>query len=554
MSGPGKRKKGVSTTIEDEQNQQRISTGKRVQLPPVSSTHGFNLRDEEISIDLQSTPRISNRNLGDKRLLVLATTLCTNGALPTTESIGNTEDDQNYDENVMEDQFQNDTQQVSKGQTSKGISAKRGPTRNLRLANMKDADKLSLVYFGEEAKCIIGPGAQDFINELGCCVRKMANFTKSNFQTQDEILKDEIIKNASVRFQFEDDPLAKECIHKQLIKMFKTRKYHLHKVFKEHGSKEEALLHVPDGVDVHDWVKICDVFYSNNFKKLCTRNAANRSHLTTTNANGTKSVPRKLEEIRKNEKMHVDCIDAYEQANYSEENGAMNSEESAQTLTLKNLCKTTNLPSSQLYLQVIKRIPCNTRGRSIPKKQVVALEKSRMETKKEKERANEAEREKEQLVEKFAATTEEYKKLEDRQRVNEDRYEALKSQVDQLMLLQNPSQNKVRGPVLPKSGEAIQNELEVLRHEFPAFGKGKKEVEEAQPKARPFGAAKLGSFATSELAKIHAYVLNSCDDIQDYAEHHKKLLEQDDFANIDQRHEQEFPYWFRQLVSEYSYL
>ncbi|CAI9102058.1 OLC1v1000251C1 [Oldenlandia corymbosa var. corymbosa] len=121
----------------------------------------------------------------------------------------------------------------------------------------------------------------------------------------------------------------------------------------------------------------------------------------------------------------------------------MNSEESAQTLeTLKNLRKTTNLPSSQLCLQVIKSIPCNTRGRSIPKKQVVALEKSRMETEKEKERADEAEREKEQLAEKFAATTEEYKKLEDRQRVNEDRYEALKSQVDKLMLLQNPSQNK----------------------------------------------------------------------------------------------------------------
>ncbi|KAK6919646.1 protein of unknown function DUF4216 [Dillenia turbinata] len=57
----------------------------------------------------------------------------------------------------------------------------------------------------------------------------------------------------------------------------------------------------------------------------------------------------------------------------------------------------------------------------------------------------------------------------------------------------------------------------------------------------------------SELVKIHIFVLNSCDEIEDYINEHKLKLEAESSANIEQRHDIEFPLWFQQCVLKSSF-
>ncbi|CAI9115309.1 OLC1v1016175C1 [Oldenlandia corymbosa var. corymbosa] len=54
-----------------------------------------------------------------------------------------------------------------------------------------------MAEFDESSKHIVGSGSQDFIQELGCVVHKMAYFTLKNFQSQKETLIAGTIKNAS---------------------------------------------------------------------------------------------------------------------------------------------------------------------------------------------------------------------------------------------------------------------------------------------------------------------------------------------------------------------
>ncbi|CAI9099343.1 OLC1v1036148C1 [Oldenlandia corymbosa var. corymbosa] len=268
-----------------------------------------------------------------------------------------------------------------------------------------------------------------------------ADFTLENFQSQHNDLKDAIIKNASVGFEYEDGDLARECITKQLISQFKNYKHKLHKFYKEHGSKEEALMNVPTGMDAHNWDEICNKFDSDSYKKLCTRNKANCAHLTIANANGTKSIARMIEEMKRNENEDVDSIGAYKLGHYNMKKGAWVSEaaEKKQAELIRVKDATGKTPAA-ICEQVLKGIPGQARGRSVPKKRVIALEKSRYEIEKEKERANEPERSRDLLAEEVAASKEEYKKLEELQRLFDESVAAMQRKLDKLMEFM-PSQN-----------------------------------------------------------------------------------------------------------------
>ncbi|XP_071918736.1 uncharacterized protein [Coffea arabica] len=65
---------------------------------------------------------------------------------------------------------------------------------------------------------------------------------------------------------------------------------------------------------------------------------------------------------------------------------------------------------------------------------------------------------------------------------------------------------------------------------------------------RPFGGPKRGNFLDSELEKIHTFILNNCDELEDYINAHKMELEAESAENVDQRHDREFAKWVKQRV------
>ncbi|CAI9108308.1 OLC1v1007878C1 [Oldenlandia corymbosa var. corymbosa] len=75
-------------------------------------------------------------------------------------------------------------------------------------------------------------------------------------------------------------------------------------------------------------------------------------------------------------------------------------------------------------------------------------------------------------------------------------------------------------------------------------------------KGMPFGGPKHDDISDLELNKVHIFVLNNTDDeeIEEHIRNHKLKLEAECSANIDQRHETEFPAWFRQQVLKSSSL
>ncbi|CAI9090051.1 OLC1v1024735C1 [Oldenlandia corymbosa var. corymbosa] len=204
MVGPGMKNIGKNPIIQTE-NRQCFSRGKRVQAISTPSIQEFNLRDEELNDDVDASSTVIVPRVGTKRPLVL----------PENSMAKDAQNTRDLTPTRNEEQI---VQAPAKATCiTKASSAKRGITRNTRLANKRNANEPVVVEFDESFKRIVGPRSQDFIQELGCVVRKMADFTLKNFQSQKETLIDDIIKNASDGVRYEDGHLARECTFKQLV-------------------------------------------------------------------------------------------------------------------------------------------------------------------------------------------------------------------------------------------------------------------------------------------------------------------------------------------------
>ncbi|GKE60264.1 hypothetical protein Tco_1510631, partial [Tanacetum coccineum] len=52
----------------------------------------------------------------------------------------------------------------------------------------------------------------------------------------------------------------------QLGYRHKNHQYKLHLLYKEYETMEEAMTHLPKGIEVSDWVKLCERFASESFQ------------------------------------------------------------------------------------------------------------------------------------------------------------------------------------------------------------------------------------------------------------------------------------------------
>ncbi|CAI9115135.1 OLC1v1015972C1 [Oldenlandia corymbosa var. corymbosa] len=168
---------------------------------------------------------------------------------------------------------------------------------------------------------------------------------------------------------------------------------------------------ITKGMDARDWAVLCEIFDVDDFKKRL-------------------------------ENRKVTYIEAYKVGHYSNIKGAMVNEKASETLAkLESLKNTTDMDDIDVCLEVIKGLLGHARGRSTPKKQVLAIERSRDEIEKADKRAEEAKKERQLLAEQVAINVEEYKKLKERQKQSDDKLEEMNRKLQ--LLLQGQSPNNV---------------------------------------------------------------------------------------------------------------
>ncbi|XP_031105391.1 uncharacterized protein LOC116010220 [Ipomoea triloba] len=88
-------------------------------------------------------------------------------------------------------------------------------------------------------------------------------------------------------------------------------------------------------------------------------------------------------------------------------------------------------------------------------------------------------------------------------------------------------------PYRNNDGEAIPSELSIFSHNV-----------------RPCGAWKYEKLSREELDNIQWFALSNCDEVGRYMKEHIDLLEKESLLNVNQRHKKEFPFWFREKVSQ----
>ncbi|GKE55776.1 hypothetical protein Tco_1494961, partial [Tanacetum coccineum] len=145
------------------------------------------------------------------------------------------------------------------------------------------------------------------------------------------------------------DGKCKDAIDSQLGNQHKNRLYRLHVLYKKFPTHEEALLDPPSVIELPDWVQLCDKFASEKFQKR---------------RQGT----------------NVTAIDNYEISHYCEKKKKMVSEKAAAVL----VCSATieeavgSGTPAEICFKVMKRVPGHyLRGRSAPKKEILAVENLR---------------------------------------------------------------------------------------------------------------------------------------------------------------------------------
>ncbi|KAL3499855.1 hypothetical protein ACH5RR_038948 [Cinchona calisaya] len=138
------------------------------------------------------------------------------------------------------------------------LKSKRGPIRNIALSKKRKAGVKIKVDVSEENRRLIGEGAQSFILEASCVIRKFGKWTK-----------------------------------------------------------EVALLNRPEHVKEADWIYLCDYICSSLFKEISERNKQNRAKQKSTHTTGTKSYLRHKEEREAKEERVIGPIELYDMTHFS---------------------------------------------------------------------------------------------------------------------------------------------------------------------------------------------------------------------------------------------
>ncbi|GJW48102.1 Myb domain protein 62 [Tanacetum coccineum] len=293
-----------------------------------------------------------------------------------------------------------------------------GETRKSRL------NKGSLVFEVDESfGRIIGKNSQGFITKGGCVMRKYAKLDGTTWKKQPDLLKTDIISKTTMLPEFCLEQFTADlkicttnllgllkmtwnlwsvCGRKtltltssvqrmedayvsQLGYQHRNHQYKLHIHYKEYETMEEAMTHPPKGIEVSDWVLLCERFASEDFQKISEKNKKNRSKNLVPPTVGTRSLARRVDESRREGK-EVSEIEQYKMAHYSKKlKGMINEEADTIWNDLQTEEATSSCTSAEICLKKLGHLPGHIKGRSASNKQILETVNLRSELKALKE-------------------------------------------------------------------------------------------------------------------------------------------------------------------------
>ncbi|XP_071902869.1 uncharacterized protein [Coffea arabica] len=285
----------------------------------------------------------------------------------SNQSIGCGSDRNNESDDVQ----QNDTGGIN-------VTRKRGYTRNIALSKEKKAGKKVKVQVSEVSGRVIGEGAQQYISEASCVIRKYGKWKAEKWSKLQESDREGMLKLVNNSFAYDEGEHVKPALLKQLNTQYRSRRYNFHKIFKKFSTKEEALANRPQYVEESDWIYLCDYFCSLNFMKISERNKINRSKQKTAHTAGTKSFLRHKAYREAQEGREVGPIELYDITHYSKKKNAMVDETSAMNLSvmkekkLESESSGANRTEEDISIEVTGRVTGYVHGRGPSKAGIIA--------------------------------------------------------------------------------------------------------------------------------------------------------------------------------------
>ncbi|XP_035541712.1 uncharacterized protein LOC118344701 [Juglans regia] len=133
-------------------------------------------------------------------------------------------------------------------------------------------------------------------------------------------IKEELIDRVCSDFVLDwDRENHRLTVTKALRKCFNSFHHDLHKIYESYGSHVEALANGTSLVDPIVWVKLCERWGSDAFKKISAQNRENRDKQAINHTSGRKSFIRLLEQNR-NENENL--VDFYKETRWSKKKNA----------------------------------------------------------------------------------------------------------------------------------------------------------------------------------------------------------------------------------------
>ncbi|KAF5447889.1 hypothetical protein F2P56_033406 [Juglans regia] len=133
-------------------------------------------------------------------------------------------------------------------------------------------------------------------------------------------IKEELIDRVRSDFVLDwDRENDRLTVRKALRKRFNSFHHDLHKIYESYGSHAEALADGTSLVDPIVWVKLCERWGSDAFKKISAQNRENRKKQAINHTSGRKSFVRLLEQKR-NENGNL--VDFYKETRWSKKKNA----------------------------------------------------------------------------------------------------------------------------------------------------------------------------------------------------------------------------------------
>ncbi|KAF5447811.1 hypothetical protein F2P56_033333 [Juglans regia] len=194
----------------------------------------------------------------------------------------------------------------------------RGPAKCTEFLKLRKHGKVHLkINDGKTAPCC--ENASMFTTRVTWIVKHHCEMSYAKWTDVPQAQKDELIDCVRGDFvldwELENHRLT---VLKQLRKRFNAFHHELHKKYLSYGSHEEALAFGTSMVDSLVWIKLCERWGSDAFKKISSQNRENRKRLNINHTVGRKSFVRILEEKRATK---MNLVEFYKETRWSKKNG-----------------------------------------------------------------------------------------------------------------------------------------------------------------------------------------------------------------------------------------